>query len=57
MVKWIKRLFCCNKMDDLNIEIVMLRNKVSEKQEQINKTNAYYKRIIRDMKNTQKKGL
>ena len=57
MVKWIKRLFCCNKMDDLNIEIVMLRNKVSEKQEQINKTNAYYKRIIRDIKNTQKKGL
>ena len=55
MIKWIKRLFRCNKVDDLHIEIVMLRNKISEKQEQINKTNAYYKKIIRDMKNTQKK--
>jgi hypothetical protein len=57
MIKWIKKLFLSNKTDDLNIEIVMLRNKIAEKQEQINKTNAYYKRIIRDMKNTQKKGL
>jgi hypothetical protein len=57
MIKWIKKLFRSNKKDDLNIEIVMLRNKIAEKQEQINKTNAYYKRIIRDMKNTQKKGL
>lgn len=50
-----KRLFRCNKIDDLHIEISMLKNKISEKQEQINKTNAYYKRIIRDMKNSQKK--
>jgi hypothetical protein len=55
MIKWMKRLFCCGQVDDLNIEIVMLRNKIAEKQEQINKTNAYYKRIIRDMKNSQKK--
>jgi hypothetical protein len=54
-MKWLKRLFCCGQVDDLNIEIVMLRNKIAEKQEQINKTNAYYKRIIRDMKNSQKK--
>jgi peptidoglycan hydrolase CwlO-like protein len=55
MIKWMKRLFRCNKIDDLHIEISMLKNKISEKQEQINKTNAYYKRIIRDMKNSQKK--
>jgi hypothetical protein len=57
MIKLIKNLFCCGQVDDLNIEIAMLRNKIAEKQEQINKTNAHYKRIIREMKSKDKKPL
>lgn len=57
MIKWIKNMFCCGQVADLKKEIVSLKNKILEKQEQINKTNAHYKRIIRDIKNKNKKAL
>jgi peptidoglycan hydrolase CwlO-like protein len=57
MIKWIKSKFCCGQVEDLQKEILILKNKISEKQEQINKTNAHYKRIIREIKSKNKKPL
>jgi hypothetical protein len=57
MIKWIKSIFCCGQVKDLQKEILILKNKISEKQEQINKTNAHYKRIIREIKSKNKKPL
>jgi peptidoglycan hydrolase CwlO-like protein len=55
MIRWFKNLFSFKKIADLENEITTLKSKVVEKQEQINKTNAYYKRIIRDIKSKTKK--
>ena len=55
MIKWFKHLFSFKKITTLENEICTLKNKVAEKQEQINKTNAYYKRVIRDIKSKPKK--
>lgn len=57
MIKWIKNLFCCGQVKDLKIEVIALKTKILEKQEQINKTNAHYKRIIREIKTKNKKPL
>jgi peptidoglycan hydrolase CwlO-like protein len=55
MIKWFDKIFCSKRITALENEIDTLKNKVLEKQEQINKTNAYYKRVIRDIKSKPKK--
>jgi len=55
MIKWFNKIFCSKRITTLENEIDTLKNKVAEKQEQINKTNAYYKRMIRDIKSKPKK--
>ena len=57
MIKWFDKIFCSKRITALENEIDTLKNKVLEKQEQINKTNAYYKRVIRDIKSKPKKQL
>lgn len=45
---------CEEDIERLNEENKMLKEKILEKQEQINKTNAYYKKKLRNL-NTSKK--
>jgi uncharacterized membrane protein YgaE (UPF0421/DUF939 family) len=64
MIKWIKSLFtgCSRKIEMLKKENTQLKNevfvlseKVLERQEQINKTNAYYKKKLHDLKKSKSK--
>ena len=50
--KWIKKLQnpCEEDINKLNEENKQLKQKLIEKQEQINKTNAYYKKKMYNMK-------
>jgi len=61
MLKMIKNLFkgCSDKVKELKDENILLRKemeglneKVLERQEQINKTNAYYKKKIYNLKSS-----
>lgn len=55
MMKLIKKLFSkrnpCTELEKENAE---LKAKLVEKQEHINKTNAYYKRLLSEKKKTKK---
>lgn len=42
----LKNLFCKTEIEKLERENDILKQKLLEKQEQINKTNAYYKRLM-----------
>ena len=53
MLKSLKKLFTSTKCAELENEVVTLKAKLGEKQEVINKTNAYWKREM--SKVTQKK--
>jgi hypothetical protein len=44
MIEWIKKLLYSKKVDELKKENLELKKKILEKQEQINKTNAYWKK-------------
>lgn len=44
MLKWIKRLLGTDKIERLEKENADLKVKLTEKQEHINKTNAYWKK-------------
>lgn len=47
MIKWIKNLFTnYKKVRKLESEIEVLNDKIDEKQEIINKTNAYWKKKL-----------
>lgn len=48
MIKWIKSLFS-NRQEELEKEVKILREKLDERQEVINKTNAYWKKKLHDM--------
>lgn len=52
LTKWFKKLQnpCEEDIDKLNEENKQLKQKLIEKQEQINKTNAYYKKKMYGMK-------
>lgn len=50
VVKWIKSLFGCNKIDELKKENEDLKQKLVKKQEAINKTNAYWKTRFYELK-------
>lgn len=54
MIKWIKSLFC-SKNEELVKEIEILKAKLSEKQEVINQTNAYWKKKLHAAKAGKKK--
>lgn len=49
-MKLLKNLFCKTEIDKLSKENEELKAKLLEKQEQINKTNAYYKRLMYNKK-------
>lgn len=47
MIKWFKSLFTNHKkVKELENEIEILNDKINEKQEVINKTNAYWKKRL-----------
>lgn len=47
MIKWIKSLFTnYKKVSELENEIEVLNNRIDEKQDIINKTNAYWKKKL-----------
>lgn len=47
MINWLKGLFANHKkVKELRNEIEVLNNKINEKQEVINKTNAYWKKRL-----------
>lgn len=50
MFNLFKRLFRNNRMEELKKENVVLKQKLSEKQEVINQTNAYWKKRFYRMK-------
>ncbi len=47
MIKWLSNVFRVNALIQENEE---LKKKLEERQEAINKTNAYWKKIVRDLK-------
>lgn len=49
MLKLIKNMFSVNSVIAENEE---LKKKLDERQEAINKTNAYWKKVVRDLKKT-----
>lgn len=47
MIKWLKGLFSnYKKVKELEKEVVVLNEKICEKQDVINKTNAYWKKKL-----------
>jgi len=55
MLKFIKNLFNFSKTKQLEEEVTALKAKLVEKQEQINCTNSYYKKVIREIKKAKSK--
>jgi hypothetical protein len=49
-MKLLKNLLCKSEIEKLEKENDSLRQKLLDKQEQINKTNAYYKRLMYNKK-------
>ncbi len=49
MQEWLKKLFPWSRVKVLEQENKELREKLVERQEHINKTNAYWKRRINDL--------
>ena len=50
MVKWIKDLFKSTRVKELEQHIVVLEREQLKRQEDINKTNAYWKRKMHNLK-------
>jgi len=50
MVKWIKDLFKSTRVKELEQHIVVLERELLKRQEYINKTNAYCKRKMHNLK-------
>jgi hypothetical protein len=50
MVKFLKNLFS-SRVDELEKEVLRLKNQLEEAQENLNKTNAYWKRKFYGLKN------
>jgi hypothetical protein len=46
MINWLTNLFGKNRIEELQKEIVDLKIKLQEKQEHIDKTNAYWKKRL-----------
>jgi hypothetical protein len=55
MKNFFTSLFCKQTIDKLESEIVLLKEKLDEKQEVINQTNAYWKRRLYSSKKEFKK--
>lgn len=49
MIKWFKNIFSINSLIKENED---LKKKLEDRQEAINKTNAYWKKVVRDLKKT-----
>lgn len=47
MIKWFKNIFSINSLIKENED---LKKKLEDRQEAINKTNAYWKKVVRDLK-------
>jgi hypothetical protein len=47
---WIRNIFSSNNTEQLELENKQLKEKLVEKQEHINKTNAYWKKKIYESK-------
>jgi hypothetical protein len=47
MLKWLSNIFNINSLIRENED---LKKKLEERQEAINKTNAYWKKVVRDLK-------
>lgn len=50
MIKWIKNLFKSIRVKELEQHIVVLEKELLKRQEDINKTNAYWKRKMHNLK-------
>lgn len=50
MITWIKNLLCGSTINKLREENEQLRLRLQERQEHINKTNSYWKGVIRNLK-------
>lgn len=51
MLKWLSKFFPWAKVKVLEQEITVLKERLAERQEAINKTNAYWKKKIRELSN------
>lgn len=56
-LSWLKKLLPFKKIEDLERENRELKDKLVERQEHINKTNAYWKRKMNDINNRAKKSV
>jgi hypothetical protein len=54
MTAWLKRLFCSKETEKLEQTIKDLQIKLAERQEAINKTNAYWKKKMAEVNRKQK---
>ena len=50
MIKWIKDLFKSTRVKELKQHISVLERELLKRQEDINKTNAYWKRKMHNLK-------
>lgn len=53
MIKWIKSFFC-GKQEALENEVKVLKEKLEQRQEVINQTNAYWKKKLHEATKTSK---
>lgn len=51
MLKWLSKFFPWAKVKQLEQEVIELHGKLAERQEVINKTNAYWKKKVRELGN------
>lgn len=49
MLKWLSKVFPWAKIKVLEQEVTELKDKLAERQEAINKTNAYWKKKLREV--------
>lgn len=54
MTKWIKELFKSTKVKELELHITVLERELLKRQEDINKTNAYWKRKLHNSQKSNK---
>jgi hypothetical protein len=53
-LNWLKKLLSSKKIEELEKENSELKEKLVERQEHINKTNAYWKKKMNDINRTKK---
>lgn len=51
MIRFLQNLLCSNRIKELEAEILRLNHQLFEAQENLNKTNAYWKRKFYGLKN------